>query len=87
MLQNGLLLVLDWYFPDGDAVFVMDNAPSHASSDSRYLLDQHHIEINSWPPQRPGLSIVENIWNMMKLELQQKVEVITSKKELINSLQ
>ena len=87
VLQDGLLLVPDWYFTDGDAVFVKNDAPSHASSETRYWLDQHHIEVNSWPPQRLDLIIVENIWSMMKLEQQKKVEVITSRKELFNSLQ
>ena len=35
ILQDGLLPVLDWFYPEGDYVFVHDNAPVHSSEGKR----------------------------------------------------
>ena len=35
ILQDGFLPVLDWFYPEGEYVFVLDNAPVHSSEETR----------------------------------------------------
>ena len=34
ILQEGLLPTMDWYYPNGDFIFVQDNVPCHKSAES-----------------------------------------------------
>ena len=58
MLQDDLIPVLDWFCPEGDYVFVQDNAPIHSSAEtSKWMEDR---QINGLPSQSPELNIIEN---------------------------
>ena len=87
VLQDGLLPVIDWYYPDGDFIFVHDNAPCHSSSETRNWLDDRQIRVSQWPPQSPDINIIENIWRWMKQELQKNIEKMKSRKDLVDALQ
>ena len=41
VLQDGHLPVIEWYYDDGNFIFVQDNAPCHNSSETRNWLDGH----------------------------------------------
>ena len=61
MLQDDLIPVLDWFCPEGDYVFVQDNAPIHSSAETSKWMEDRQINASEWPPsQSPDLNIIEN---------------------------
>ena len=51
MLQDDLIPVLDWFCPEGDYVFVQDNAPIHPSAETSKWMEDRQINAAEWPPQ------------------------------------
>ena len=45
VLQDGLLLVINWYYADGNFIFGQNNGPCHNSSESSWL-DETQIKVN-----------------------------------------
>ena len=43
MLQDDLIPVLDWFCPEGDYVFVQDNAPVHSSAETSKWMEDRQI--------------------------------------------
>ena len=53
-------------------VFMLDNAPSHASKFTREWLEKKGIKedhLMTWPPASPDLNPIENYWSLLKREL------------------
>ena len=87
ILQDGFLPVLDWFYPEGDFVFVHDNAPVHSSEEARKWMEDWQISASEWPPQSPDLNVIENVWRMMKVKLYEDAGSITTRAELVQRLQ
>ena len=87
VLQDGLLPVIDCYYPDGNFIFVQDNAPCHSLSETRNWLDDRQIRMSQWPPQSPDINIIENIWRWVKMELRKHIKKIKSRQDLVDALQ
>jgi transposase len=47
--------------------------PIHRENDGKNYKEENHIKCLEWPPQSPGLSVVENVWLKLKIRLQQRV--------------
>jgi hypothetical protein len=47
-------------------MFQDDNAPLHASRQTKLWKETNEIPMLSWPAQSPDLSIIENVWLLMK---------------------
>ena len=86
-LQYSLLQIIDCYYPDGDFVFVQDNAPCHTSAETLEWLSEWQIRVCQWLPQSPDMNIIENIWIIMKLELRKVADSISSCHDVIQTLQ
>ena len=85
ILQDGLLPVLDWFYPD--YVFVHDNAPVHSCAETRKCVEDRQNTVSEWPPQPPNLNIIENVWQMMKVKLYEDYSSITTRAEFVQRLQ
>ena len=86
IFQDSLLQIIDWYYPDGDFVFVQDNAPCHTSAEILEWLNERHIKVCQRPPPSPDMNIIENIWRIMKLELRKVADSIISRHDVIQTL-
>ena len=86
ILQDSLLQIIDWYYPDGDFVFVQDNAPCHTSAETLEWLSERQIRVCQWPPQSLNMDIIENIWRIMKLELRKVADSKSSRHDVIQTL-
>ena len=61
IIQESRLPRIDWYYPDGDFIFVQDNAPCHKSAETLEGLSERQIRVCQWPPQSPDMNIIKNI--------------------------
>ena len=58
-----------------DLVFQQDNASIHRSRYTRDFMGRHNIPVlEGWPAKSPDLSIIENCWHSLKMELEGKIE-------------
>ncbi len=64
-----------------------DNAPGHAAKVTREKLTQLGIERLPWPPASPDLNPIENIWQIMKQNLQKYNPPITTIQRLQEAVQ
>jgi transposase len=65
-LQGGLVHVLEEYFPDGNAIFIQDNAPVHTAHQAVEWLSEQNCGRWRLPPYSPDLNPIENFWPMLK---------------------
>ena len=43
-------------------IWMQDNAPPHASRNTKTVLEENEITTLKWPPRSPDLNIMEKIW-------------------------
>lgn len=69
-ILNGFLLqTAHTLFPDGWR-FQQDNARCHTSAYTTGWIQDQQIETVPWPAASPDLSPIENIWGLMKIEVE-----------------
>jgi DDE superfamily endonuclease/Transposase len=52
--------------------FMQDNAPCHSSRRTLGWMKENGIELLEWPPQSPDLNPMENLWAILKRDIQKK---------------
>jgi transposase len=88
ILGDELLSTLGWYGMDkGSIIFQHDNDPKHTAKSTKEWLDDHGINVLSWPAQSPDLNPIEHVWNEVDRRLRNHPTKPTSKESLWELLQ
>ena len=58
-------------YPDG-WFFQQDNARPHVSASTKNFLDTREVNLIGWPSLSPDLNPIENVWALMKHEVEQR---------------
>ena len=87
MIQEDILAL----YPDGDAIFHQDSAPSHTSRKTREFLDSeglNYIKPHRWTPFSPDIAPMDYfVWGYMKSQLRdKKVRTVQGLKNAILSI-
>ncbi|KAL4478241.1 hypothetical protein ABPG72_016553 [Tetrahymena utriculariae] len=73
-------------FYSGDLILQHDNARCHVSKITNEWLEENQIEVINFPSYSPDLSIVENIFGILKQEIYSIRENIENKEQLFSQL-
>lgn len=83
-ILNGFLLeTAHVLYPEGWR-FQQDNARCHTSAYTQAWMQEHHLATIPWPAASPDLSPIENIWGLMKIEVERAAP--RNKQDLIRSV-
>ena len=84
ILTRMLPQVREW-FPDGNYIFMQDNAPCHMARSVSEVLTACGVEVLPWPGNSPDLNPIENVWANIKLRIREGQE-LTNKAQHKESL-
>lgn len=86
ILDENLWPVLARHFPDDNYIFMDDNAPVHRARLVKNYLEENSIKTTTWPAQSPDMNIIENIWLIIKRELETVSHLITTRDQLFSEI-
>ena len=69
--KKNLLLFLSQVDPNHQLTLMEDNAPTHNARASKAFLAEKSIRKIEWPAQSPDLNPIENIWFILKSNIQE----------------
>jgi hypothetical protein len=72
LTQNGILDDMKDHFGDGVGHFQQDGAPAHRAKATVKFLEDSIDLIPDWPPNSPDLSVIENVWGILKAKIAKK---------------
>lgn len=74
-LPNYLIPSIHLLHPEGDFIFMQDNATPHTALITREWLRENQLETLPWPPYSPDLNPIENVWGLLKNKLYHNMPV------------
>ena len=84
ILSDQIYPIVEELFPEGDAIFLYDNAPIHTVRIVSEWQGKHSSEVENliWLPQSLDLNIVENLWRILNKQVRSLYPPTSSQKEL-----
>jgi transposase len=76
-----------WKNLDPGSLFMQDGAPPHTANYTKAWLVENKVVPMVWPAQSPDLNPIENIWQQIKIAIEQCSARPKNEKELLDALQ
>ena len=84
VLDEGLISTADCLYPDG-WILQQDNARPHTSASTKKFFHERQINVLEWPIRSPDLNCIENLWSVLKQNLEKSIP--TSLKDLESKIE
>jgi transposase len=69
LTENGILVDMRNHFGESPGYFQQDGAPAHRAKKTMTFLQKEINTIPDWPPNSPDLSVIENVWGILKARI------------------
>ncbi|GFT95496.1 transposable element Tcb2 transposase [Trichonephila clavipes] len=74
----------EWFLNEKPYIFMQDGAPCHTARSIKAFLAEQNISLFDWPGNSPDMNPIENIWELMKREVDK--DVIANKTQLLERI-
>ena len=69
LMDKDIILMLKTRYIKSKFIFQQDNARLHTSKTAKGIFMKHKVRMLTCPPRSPDLSIIENVWHIMKVQV------------------